>query len=100
MNNKNQKFVSNPIAQAIKAAEEFIDPLEGLVEKATANPGAPFQPEVLERLAALKQDDLPAFERLRAQLKKTDCRVTVLDEILAAGNGVSGGRVPTLAGVS
>ena len=30
--------------QAIKAAEEFIDPLEGLVEKATANPGAPFQP--------------------------------------------------------
>ena len=64
------------IADAIDAAEELRDPLDGLVERATIDPGAPFAPEVLERLAALKKDDRPAFESLRAQLKEAGCRVT------------------------
>ena len=51
------------------AAEEIRDPLEGLVEKTATDPGAPFAPEILERLAALKKDDRAAFEALRAQLK-------------------------------
>ena len=58
------------------------DPLDGLVEKATADPGAPFAPEVLERLAVLKKEDHAAFEALRARLKRAGCRVTALDEAL------------------
>ena len=71
------------ITETIDGAEEVRDPLEGLVEKTRIDPGAPFTPEVLERLAALKKDDRAAFERLRAQLKAAGCRVTALDEALA-----------------
>ncbi len=42
------------IADAIDAAEEMPDPLAGLAEKTAADPGAPFMPEALEALAALK----------------------------------------------
>jgi hypothetical protein len=47
----------NPISAAVNAAEEVRDPLEGLVEKTAADPGAAFVPVVLERLAALKRED-------------------------------------------
>ena len=59
----------NLVAEVIEGAEEAVDPLDGLVEKAASDPGAPFVPEVLERLAALKKEDRAAFEALRAQLK-------------------------------
>ncbi|MBM3380488.1 MAG: hypothetical protein FJY39_12310, partial [Betaproteobacteria bacterium] len=85
------------IADAIDAAEDIRDPLEGLVEKTSADPGAPFEPEVLERLAALKKDDRAAFEALRAQLKRAGCRVTALDQAIAEEGGNSGGRGPTQA---
>jgi hypothetical protein len=42
---------------AINAAEEIGDPVDGLVEKTTADPGAPFAPDALERLAIVKNDD-------------------------------------------
>ena len=87
------------IAEAIDGAEEVRDPLEGLVEKTKLDPGAPFMPEVLERLAALKQDDRAAFEKLRAQLKKAGCRVTALDEALAEASGDGGGRGPPQADI-
>ena len=58
------------IADTIDDAEEMHDPLDGLVEKTAGDPGAPFTPEALEALAALKKDDRAAFEALRAQLKK------------------------------
>ena len=67
------------ISAAIEAAEEIRDPLEGLVEKTAIDPAAPFAPDALERLAALKKDDPAGFERLRAQLKDAACRVTALD---------------------
>ena len=67
----------NPIADAIDAAEDIRDPLDGLVERTAADPGAPFAPEV----AALKKDDRAAFEALRAQLKKASCRVTALEKL-------------------
>ena len=44
----------NLIADAIDAAEDMPDPLDGLAEKTAADPGAPFMPEALEALAALK----------------------------------------------
>jgi hypothetical protein len=85
------------IVAAIDAAEELRDPLDGLVERATIDPAAPFAPEVLERLATLKKDDRSAFESLRAQLKEAGCRVTALDEAIAEENGGVGRRDPTQA---
>ena len=75
--------------------EDVPDPLHGLVEKAAADPGAAFMPEVLERLAALKKNDRATFETLRTQLKKAGCRVTELDRAMAADTGGADGRDPT-----
>jgi hypothetical protein len=66
----------NLIAAALDAAEEIRDALDGLTEKTATDPDAPFGPDALARLAALKQDDRAAFEALRAKLKKAGCRVT------------------------
>jgi hypothetical protein len=87
----------DPIAEAMRDAEEVCDPLEDLVEKSAADQGAAFMPDVLERLAALKKEDRAAFEALRAQLKKVGCRVTALDEAIAEESGESAGRKPTQA---
>jgi hypothetical protein len=54
----------NLVAAAIDAAEEIRDPLDGLVEKTSTDPGAPFAPDALERLAALKKED-PALRSRR-----------------------------------
>jgi hypothetical protein len=91
----------NLVAAAIGAAEDILDPLEGLVEKTESDPGAPFTPDALERLAALKKDDRAAFEAVRAQLKKVGCRVTALDEAIAkeSGDVGGGGRRPTQADI-
>jgi hypothetical protein len=79
----------NLIAAVIHAAENVRDPLDGLVEKTADDPGAPFVPDALVRLAALKKDDRAAFEVLRTQLKKAGCRMTVLDEAIAEENGTA-----------
>ncbi|MGD9880363.1 MAG: hypothetical protein AB7U95_09510, partial [Reyranella sp.] len=89
---------ANPIAEAIGAAEDIADPLDGLVEKCAADPGAAFTPEVLERLATLKKEDRAAFELLRSQLKKAGCRVAALDEAIAEKSG-DAGRGPTQADI-
>jgi hypothetical protein len=88
----------DPIAEAIGAAEDIADPLDGLIEKIADDPGAAFTREVLERLAALKKDDRAAFELLRSKLKKAGCRVTALDEAIAEENG-DAGRGPTQADI-
>jgi hypothetical protein len=75
------------VAAAIEAAEEVKDPLDGLVERTSADPGAPFEPDVLERLAALKSENLAEFRRLRAKLRGTACGVTALDSAIAARSG-------------
>jgi hypothetical protein len=87
----------NPIVEAIGAAEEIHDPLDGLVEKSAADPGAAFRPDVLEQLAALKTDDPAKFEVVRAQLKKAGCRVRVLDNAIAEESPEPGGRDPSQA---
>ena len=89
----------NLVAVAIEAAEDILDPLEGLVEDTARDPGAPFAPDALERLSALKKDDRAAFEALRAQLKGAGVRVTALDEAIAGKNGETGGRGPTQADI-
>lgn len=87
------------ILDAIEAAEAIPDPLAGLVEQTAADPGAPFMPEALEALAALKRDNRAAFEALRSQLKKAGCRVTALDDAIAEENGDQGGRGLTQADI-
>src|SRR5262245_51274221 len=87
------------VCAAIAAAEEIHDPLDALVERTIADPGAAFAPEVLERLVALKRDNRAAFEALRAQLKKAGCRVTALDDAIADESGEPGGRGPTQADI-
>lgn len=99
MNTLNIGGDCDPICEAIDAAEEVRDPLEGLVERTAADPGVAFASEVLERLAALKRDDRAAFEALRAQLKKAGCRVTALDDAIAEESGEAGGRGPTQADI-
>ena len=89
----------NLIAAAIDGAEEICDPLEGLVERTATDPGAPFVPDTLVRLVALKKGDRAAFEALRAQLKGAGARVTALDEALAEEAGETGGRGPTQADI-
>ena len=89
----------NLIAAAIDAAEEICDPLEGLVERTATDPGAPFAPDTLVRLVALKKEDRAAFEALRAQLKGAGARVTALDEAIAEESGDTGGRGPTQADI-
>jgi hypothetical protein len=89
---------ANPIAEAIGAAEDIADPLDGLVERCAADPGAAFTPDVLERLVTLKKDDRAAFELLRSKLKKSGCRVTALDEAIAEESGDTG-RGPTQADI-
>jgi hypothetical protein len=63
------------------------DALAGLAERAADDPGAAFTPEVLASLVALKKADQPAFEVLRAQLKKAGCRVAALDDAIADESG-------------
>jgi hypothetical protein len=88
-----------PLKGVSHTAEEVHDPLDDLVKKISSDPGAPFVPDVLEVLAALKKDDRAGFEVLRSQLKKAGCRVTALDEAIAEENGEPAGRGPTQADI-
>jgi hypothetical protein len=53
----------------------------------------------LERLWALKKEDRAAFEVLRANLKKSGCRVAALDEAIGEQSGEEGGRGPSQADI-
>jgi hypothetical protein len=85
------------ISAAVDGAEFVCDPLDGLVDRAAGDAGAPFEVNTLQRLAALKAEDLAAFEALRARLKHASVRVTALDGAIAEISGEGGGRGPTQA---
>ena len=89
----------NPICTVIDSAEEISDPLKDLVEKTVIDPGTPFAPEILECLAALKRDNRPALEMLRAKLKKAGCRVLQLDAAIAEKQGGAAGLRHTQADI-
>ena len=77
------------------ATECEVDPLDGLIDRATANPGAAFEPEVLLRLGELRRDNRPAFENLRAELKDVTQRITALDDAIGGATGDNGGGRPS-----
>jgi hypothetical protein len=85
------------IGAAVDDAEEVHDPLDDLVARTEADPGAPFAPDVLEALVALRKEDRARFECLRAQLKHAGCRVTELDKALGEEGGDDRGRGPKQA---
>jgi len=85
------------IAEAIDAAEEVADPLDGLVERTAGDPGAPFVPDVLEHLCVLKREDPAKFEGLRSRLKAAGCRVTELDKAIVENSGGDRKRGPSQA---
>ena len=87
------------IADAIDGAEEVRFPLDGLIERTAADRSAPFAPDVLEQLSALKKNDRAAFESLRAQLKEVGCRVTALDDALPKGDAKASGQGPKQADI-
>jgi hypothetical protein len=87
------------IIAAIECAEEIADPLDGLIERVSADPGAPFMPDVLARLCELRREDRAAFEGLRSRLKKAGCRVTALDDAIDEECGDTGGRGPSQADI-
>ena len=100
MNDFDQEFeTEDAVAAAIDGAEEVRNSLDGLMEKAATDPGAPFAPEVVEQLADLKKDDRAAFETLRAQLKGAGCRVTELDKLLADESDDGEGSAPKQADI-
>lgn len=83
------------IKRAMDEAEDVVDPLDGLVERTAADAGAPFEPDIVARLAKLKARDPAAFESLRAALRKVGCRVAALDAAIAGANGAGGRRAAT-----
>lgn len=89
----------NPILDAVDAAEEIVDPLEGLIDRVADDPGAPFMPDVVARLCEMRCEDRAAFEGLRSRLKKVGCRVTALDNAIAEEGGDGGGRGPSQADI-
>ena len=80
-------------------AEESSDPLERLVDKTAGDPGAPFEPAMLERIAALKKENFAAYELLRSQLKEVGCRVTMLDRAVDEDNGDKSSTSPSQADI-
>ena len=67
--------------EATFTEEEFIHPLDGLIERTKTDPTAPF--EAAEALAELKQTDPIAYQKLRAQLIRVGFRnVTALEDML------------------
>src|SRR5262249_18117198 len=88
------KFIADAVSWEPKTAT---DPLDGLVERAQADAGAPFTSDVLQRLAALKTEDRAAFEALRAELKHANVGVVALDESIADESEEDSGLGPTQA---
>ncbi len=68
------------IHNGLDGTDKFI---ENLIEKCANNPGYVFTPEVIGKLASLKQEDRLAFETVRVTLKKKiGFRLAVLDELI------------------
>jgi hypothetical protein len=86
------------VAGLIAHAERHVDRLERLIEDAGADPGAPFESDAIDFLAALRARDKAAYERARARLKAARVRVGELDQEVerrkpeASGDGAGKGK--------
>src|SRR5262245_33730386 len=87
------------IVEMIEQAEAVADPLEGLVERAKTDPGAPFELEVLASLAQLEENQPAQYHKLRAELKAAGVPVSSLDKKIAKLNGGTAVREPAHADI-
>ena len=96
MNNQNPGH--NSVFDVIDIAEPIQDPLIDLINRTLVDPSAPFEPETLKELSLLKATDPASFESLRIKLKKSDCRITVLDKAITRQSKIgTSERRPTQA---
>lgn len=79
--------------------DRFDAVLDGLIERAVHDPGAPFEPPVVEALARLRSGNPPEFQRIRAALRAAKVRVSDLDRTVAASPGSSSSDEPSQADV-
>src|SRR4051812_39670838 len=71
---------ATPDEELAYTEEEFINPLDGLIERTKTDPTAPF--EVAEALAELKHTEPIAYQKLRALLIGAGFRaITALEDI-------------------
>src|ERR1035437_3687067 len=92
-------FAFEDIQRLISEAQLVTDPLENLVERAAADPGEAFKPEVREALSGLKREDRAAFESLRSKLKNAGVRVTELDKAMREESGYEAESDPSQADI-
>jgi hypothetical protein len=71
------------IREIIANAKPVQDPLKELVQKTESDPGAPFEPENIELIAELRQNDLADYFRLRDMLKKRGVSVRALERAIS-----------------
>ena len=72
-----------PETSAAPDAGDSADWMTELVERSKTDPGAPFELEMVARLTGLQRESLADWQRLRANLKGSDIRVTDLDRELS-----------------
>lgn len=77
----------SPIKRPALDPQESKDRLERIVERAKDDPGEAYQPDVLEALADLMENDFPAWVTLRAKLKRVGVGVTMLESQIKKGDG-------------
>ena len=87
-----QAKISADIASIVANSEEVGGPLDDLMTRFKDNPGAPFEFGTLAAIIGLRSCDRPAFEALRAKLKRAGCRVTALDDAIAREGAEGVGR--------
>jgi Toprim domain len=81
------------VRKAIEDAEDFIDPLDDLVERAKLDRGALFESEVLKRLKEMRRDDRSQFERVMSRLKKeAQCPISELKKAISQSGDDDGGQ--------
>ena len=75
---------------ASDTADTTIKPnwVEDLLKRAKKDPGAPFEPEFIEKMAELRRTNMPAWVRLRAKLRDyPDISVGLLDQTMKGNSG-------------
>jgi hypothetical protein len=91
-------FTIHDLHRLITEAQPVIDPLENLVERAAADHGEAFKPDVLAALT-LQREDRAAFESLRSRLKKAGVRVGELDRAMREESDCESDRAPSQADI-
>ena len=92
MNSDHENETEGLIAAALDSAEDIRDPLEGLVEKATTDPAAPFMPEVLAEESGDKGGRRPTQATILIDLAQTAELFHTPDGIAFADLEINGHR--------